>query len=155
MAIYAKLPNIKGEVTLIDYPGWVELSSLQFGVTNTAAPAGGGSGTGKPSASDINLTKTLDTVIVPVLRDLLVGATLSPVLIAFTSVDADATTEYLRYTASGVVLTGYSLATGGARPTESLSLHFSKIATTVTHVDSVGNLIKQTVTWDLVAGRVT
>jgi len=76
MPIYAKLPNIKGEVTLTDYPGWVELTSLQFGVTNTAAPAGGGSGTGKPSASDIDVTKTLDTVTVPVLRDLLVGATL-------------------------------------------------------------------------------
>jgi len=155
MAIYAKLPNIKGEVILTDYPGWVELSSLQFGVTNTAAPAGGGSGTGKPSASDITVTKTLDTVTVPVLRDLLTGATLSPVLIAFTTKDASATTEYLRYTASGVVLTGYSLATGGDRPSESLSLRFSKIATTVTHVDTVGNLVKQTVTWDLVAGRVT
>ena len=54
------------------------------------------------------------------------------------------------------MLTGYSLATGdGGRPTESLSLRFSKIATTVSHVDSVGNLVKQTVTWDLAAGRVT
>ena len=130
MPIYMKYDGIDGQVTSAGHEKWIELESCQLGVNRMiTSPSGRGANreASAPSVSEIVVTKVLDESSTNLLRESLWGKG-KKVEIDFTRTGTDKTqTPYLKLTLENVLLSGLSMSSGGDRPTESLSLNFTKI----------------------------
>ena len=129
MAIYMKYGDLEGEVTTTGYEKWVELSSLQWGVGRGISSGGGGGSkreSSAPSVSEVTVTKTLDAFSPLALKEA-IGGDGALVLIDITRTDKDgghhAFQKYMLYAS---MISGYSISSGGDRPSESLSVNFTK-----------------------------
>jgi type VI secretion system secreted protein Hcp len=129
MAIYMELDGIKGDVTEAGHKGWIELSSFQWGL-------GRGIGSPKSSASDresteasvseITVGKAVDEASTNLLRAALWGKGKNATIHFTRTGDDKKQIPYIEYKLENVLLSGYSLSSGGDRPVESLSLNFTR-----------------------------
>ena len=132
MPIYIKYGDIKGDVSAEGHKGsdgWVEVNSFQFGVgRGIASPTGGSADreASAPSVSEITLSKTMDVSSYRWLEEALWGEG-QAVTIDFVKTDKDKLEVYAQYVLTDCMVSGYSVSSGGDRPTESLSLNFTKI----------------------------
>ncbi len=132
MPIYIKYGDIKGDVTAEGHKGtdgWVEVGSFQFGIGRGIASATGGSTdreSSAPSVSEIVVTKTMDKSSYRWMEESLWGEGVD-VQIDFCKTDKDKLEVYTSYKLYDCMVSGYSVSSGGDRPTESLSLNFTKI----------------------------
>ena len=118
--------SIPGDVTDVGFAGDILLNSVSWGlgkgVTSAMGSAAGGSR--QNSVSSLTITKTLDKST-PKLLDQALGGTPTPeVDILFSS---GGTQPYLQYTLKNVLISGYSVSSGGDRPTESMTLDFTQV----------------------------
>jgi type VI secretion system secreted protein Hcp len=155
MAIYMKYssPTIEGGVTTTGFAKQIELSSFQFGIGR-----GVGSPTGKssnreattPSVSEITVTKTMDEATGKLIQEAYKGDGKATAVISFVRTDANGGKAYLEYTLTNVMISGYSVSSGGDMPSESVSLNFTKIETKIIPAD-IGNEAAEPfpVTYDL------
>jgi type VI secretion system secreted protein Hcp len=131
MPIYIKYGDIKGDVTAEGHKGadcWVEVNSFQWGVgRGISSPTGGAADreASAPSVSEITLTKPMDVSSYRWLEEALWGEG-QAVTIDFCKTDKDKLEVYAQYILSDTMISGYSASSGGDRPSESLSLSFSK-----------------------------
>jgi type VI secretion system secreted protein Hcp len=129
MPIYVKYEGIKGDVTAEGYTDFFEVQSFQWGVgRGIGSPLGGSKDreASTPSVSEITVTKTQDNATTELLRQALWGEG-KKVEIKFTKTDKDKFEAYLEIDLEECMISGYSASSGGDRPTESLSLNFTKI----------------------------
>jgi len=138
MAIFMKYGTEKGEVTATGYDDWIELGSCQWGVGRGISAAVGGASkreASAPSVSEITVTKTLDAFSPIALKESIGGKAVQ-VKIDLTRTDNKGThVAYQKYILDGTMISGYSLSTGGDRPSESLSLNFAKVDSEYIKVD--------------------
>jgi type VI secretion system secreted protein Hcp len=138
MAIFMKYGDKKGEVTAEGYKEWVELNSFQWGVgRGISAGVGGGSKreASAPSISEITVSKTLDAFSPLALKEAIGGEGVQ-VKIEITRTDGKGKhVAFQKYVLDGTMISGYSLSSGGDRPSESLSLNFTKIDNEYLKVD--------------------
>ena len=142
MAIYMNYNSLspKGDVTEGGHKSWVELSSVQWGVgRGISSPTGASADreSSAPSISELTVTKTQDVASVGLLTAAFQGDGV-PVIIDFTRTNKDTQDIYLTITLTNVIISGYSMSSGGDRPTESLSLNFTKIEYKGTQMDATG-----------------
>ena len=155
MAIYVKYtsPNITGDVTTQGFAGQFEVQSFQFGIgrgVGTATGAAGNREASTPSVSEITLTKMYDQASGDLLKEAYSGAGKAGAVISFVRTDSGGGVTYLQYTLTNVMLSGYSISSGGDRPSESISLNFTKIETKFTPQKDDGTPgTSATVTYDL------
>ena len=120
----------KGEVDVEGFKEWIELQSFQWGVGRGISSGVGGNSkreSSTASLSEVTVTKTLDSWSPHALKEA-IGGKGAKVEIAMTRTDNDAGHHaFQRYTLENVLISGYSLSSGGDRPSESVSLNFSKI----------------------------
>jgi type VI secretion system secreted protein Hcp len=130
MAIFLKYGALEGEVTAEGYDKWVELHSLQWGVgRGISVGVGGGSKreASAPSVSEITVTKTMDAFSPLVLKESIGGKAVQ-VKIDITETDNDGKhIAFQKYILENTLVSGYSISCGGDRPSESLSLNFTKV----------------------------
>lgn len=136
MAIYMKYssPDISGGVTTAGYTQQIELNSFQFGIgRGVGSPTGSSSNreASTPSVSEITVTKVLDEASGNLIKEAYSGAGKATAVISFVRTDANGGVTYLEYTLTNVMLSGYSIASGGDKPSESISLNFTKIETKI------------------------
>ena len=138
MAIFLKYGSIKGETTQVTHKDWIEINSMQFGVgRGISSGVGGGSKreATAPSVSEITLTKTMDIASNLILKEALGGKAVD-VKIEVTQTDNSGKhVAYLKYVLTNTLISGYSLSSGGDRPSESLSLNFTKIDSEYLNID--------------------
>ncbi len=139
MAIYMKYGTLKGEVTAEGYKEWIECSSLQFGVGRGIAAAGSGGGSKReasaPSLSEITVTKTFDAFSPLALKEA-VGGKGEDVKIEITRTDNSGKhVAFQKYILTECMMSGYSISSGGERPSESISLNFTKIDSEYIKID--------------------
>jgi type VI secretion system secreted protein Hcp len=138
MAIFLKYGSIKGETTQVTHKDWIEINSMQFGVgRGISSGVGGGSKreATAPSVSEITLTKTMDIASNLILKEALGGKAVD-VKIEVTQTDNSGKhVAYLKYVLTNTLISGYSLSSGGDRPSESLSLSFTKIDSEYLNID--------------------
>ncbi len=131
MPIYMKYDGIDGDVTATGHEKWIELSSVQFGVgRGIAAPTAGGAkdrDPGNPSVSEIVGTKQMDDSSADFFKESLKGKGKTVKIDFCFSSQEKGMVPYLTLTLTNTLISGYSLSTGGDRPSESLSLNFTKI----------------------------
>lgn len=142
MAIFLKYGSIKGETTQLAHKEWIEIQSLQFGVgRGISSGVGGGSKreATAPSVSEITLTKTMDIASNLLLKEALGGKAVD-VKIELTQTDNSGKhVAFLKYILTDTVISSYSISTGGDRPSESLSLNFTKVDSEYLNIDSKFN----------------
>jgi type VI secretion system secreted protein Hcp len=159
MPIYLEYDGgaVKGDVTEEKHTNWVELSSFQWGVgRGISSPTGGSADreSSAPSVSEIVVTKASDIATIKLLNEALQGEG-KDVKIDFCKTDKGNLEAYLQYTLTNTMISGYSLSSGGDRPTESLSLNFTKV-----ECKNIGmQLVKdtgdpETITYDLALAKV-
>jgi type VI secretion system secreted protein Hcp len=139
--IYMNYGGLKGEVTASDHQNWIELSSFQFGVgRGISSPTGSSADrqSSVPSVSEIKITKTTDSTSPTLLQEALGGQGQS-VTIDFCKTDKDTCVTYMEYTLQNTMISGYSISSGGDRPTESITLNFTKIVFTYTPTNPDGS----------------
>jgi type VI secretion system secreted protein Hcp len=138
MAIFLKYGALEGEATATGYEKWVECSSVQWGVgRGISAGVGGGSKreATAPSVSEITLSKTMDAFS-PLLLKEAIGGTAKEVKIEMTQTDNSGQhVAYQKYILHNTLVSGYSVSSGGDRPSESLTLNFSKFDSEYIKVD--------------------
>jgi len=129
MPIYMKYDGIDGDVTSDSHKGWIELNSFQWGVgRGISSPTGASADreSSAPSISEITVTKQQDVATTKLLDEALQGEG-KKVQIDFVKTDKGKLETYMFYKLEDAMISGYSISSGGDRPSESLSLNFTKI----------------------------
>lgn len=135
--IFMQFQGITGEVTAKNFTGDIQINSFQWGVGRAISGLGTGRVLGMPSLSEIVITKMLDKASPTLVNDLLTGVSTPEVDIFFVNNGRNSQT-YAEYKLQNVLISSYSVSSSGDRPTESLSLNFSKITFSVIPLTSTG-----------------
>jgi type VI secretion system secreted protein Hcp len=148
--IYMKIPGIDGEVNAVGHEKEIQLNSFQFAVSNpVTSSSGGGGGAGKVSISEIAVTKIMDKSSPLLFKNTATGAHIPQVDIYFVKTGINPQT-YAHYILKNVILSSYSVSSGGDRPSESLSINFVQIQFEFIPTNPDGSLGSPiTAGWDL------
>ena len=123
---------INGESTVAAHDKWITVSSIQFGVGRGISSVGGGGDreTSNPSFSEVTMTKSMDVASTELFMQATCGKSLGKAEIHFIQTGgADAKGQvYLKIELEDVLVSSYSASSGGDRPSESISLNFTKIS---------------------------
>ena len=144
MAIYLKLGDIKGEVTAEGFKDQIECHSLQWGVGRSiSTPVGAVTNreASAPSISEVTMSKNLDKASIGLFTEAVVGKKEKALTatITVTKTGGDALEKVVVYTLTNTMISGYSVSSGGDRPSESISLNFTKIEIEVTPEAAAGD----------------
>jgi type VI secretion system secreted protein Hcp len=147
--------GIDGDVTAAGYEKWIAIDSKQWGVgRGISSPTGGGADreASAPNISEIVVTKVQDISSPHLFAEATVGKA-KPVQMHLMGTYGGELKPYLKMTLDKVLISGYSQSSGGDRPTESLSLNFTKVTLTYHSYDGQGRVTStKTVSYDLATG---
>jgi type VI secretion system secreted protein Hcp len=131
MAIYMKYGDIKGAVTTKGFEDWIELGSCQLGAGRGIGSARGSDTNreaSEPSISEITVTKEWDPVSSSELfEESVAGKMNNKVEITFTTTNNNKQDTFLVVNLKNTGVSGYSMSSGGDKPSESISLNFAHI----------------------------
>ncbi len=148
---------IKGDVTEEKHAGWIECNSFQWGVgRGVSSPTGASADreSSAPSVSEIVVTKATDLASPKLLNEALQGQG-KKVVIDFCKTDKGLLTVYMTYTLEDCMISGYSVSSGGERPSESCSLNFTKVEyKNIPQKDDGTPGTPETVAYDLALAKV-
>jgi len=159
MPIYMNYNNgaIPGDATAEGHEKWIECNSFQWGVGRGITSPTGGSADREstaPSVSEIVLTKETDQSSPKLLNESLQGEG-QTVVIDFCKTDKGKLEVYMTYTLTDTMISGFSVSSGGDRPSESVSLNFTKIEYKNTGMGAANETgTPETVTYDLALAKV-
>nr|WP_294553739.1 type VI secretion system tube protein Hcp [uncultured Rhodopila sp.] len=149
--------SVKGDVTATGWENWIELNSFQFGVgRGISSPTGGSADreSSAPSVSEITVTKDQDSSTGPLVTAALQGEGVT-VIIDFVKTSSGQLTKYMEYKLTNTLISGWSTSSGGDRPSESISLNFTKIEVDPTTIDATGAISNASpVTYDIGLAKV-
>lgn len=158
MPIYMNYDGIQGDVTESGHTKWIEVSSFQWGVgRGISSPVGGSEDreSSAPSVSEVTVTKDNDVASVKLLNEALQGEG-KTVKFDFCRTEKSKLQVYLQLTLTNAMVSGFSTSSGGDRPTESVSLNFTKVEYKVTPMAAAGDPGNPaTVTYDLGLAQVS
>lgn len=129
MAIYMQYKGIDGDATQSGFQNWIKIESFQFGVgrgITTQTGAALNREATEPSVSEVTVTKLLDKASGPLMQNVCTEKKGADCKIAFVS-QGDPGEKYLEYTLTNTLISGLSINSGGDRPSESVSLNFTKV----------------------------
>lgn len=160
MAVYMNYNSlaIKGDVTEEGHKNWIELNSFQWGVgRGISSPVGSSADreSSAPSVSEVTVTKAQDVASVGLLTEAYQGDGVT-VTIEFTRTNKDKQDVYLSFELTNTMISGYSTSSGGDRPSESLSLNFTKVMFKSTQLDATGaEATGASITYDLSTAKAS
>ena len=162
MAAYLKYgTQIKGESIAEGHKGtdgWIEIHSVQWGCGRGISSPTGGSGkreASAPNISEITVTKHMDSTSPKLAQEALIGKAVAAHIELVETGDAKLET-FLTVNLTNTLISGYSFSSGGDRPSESLSLNFTKIEVIYQGYDDqhkVDTNKKAVVTYDLTTAQ--
>jgi type VI secretion system secreted protein Hcp len=131
MPIYLEYDGgkVKGDVTESGHKDWIEVNSFQWGVgRGIASPTGGSKDreSSAPSVSEITVSKAQDAATGKIITEAFQGEGVKAT-IDFCKTDKGKLEVYLQFKLEDVMISGYSVSSGGDRPSESVSLNFSTV----------------------------
>jgi type VI secretion system secreted protein Hcp len=140
MAIYMKYGDIKGSVTTEGFKDWIELNSAQMGAgrgIGSARGSGSNREASEPSISEITVTKEWDpTSSSKLFEESIAGTMDRKVEIKFTTTNKSKQDTFLVVNLKNTGISGYSMSSGGDKPSESISLNFAHIEVVPKKVDA-------------------
>jgi type VI secretion system secreted protein Hcp len=122
---------INGDSIIDGHEKWITISSLQMGVGRAISVSGGGADreTSNPSFSELTLTKSTDIASADLFMQAVCGKSLGKAEIHFVQTGgADKKQQvYMKIELEDAIVSSYSASSGGDRPSESISINFTKI----------------------------
>jgi len=140
MSIYLQIEGIKGNVTAKGHEDWIDITSMQWGVGRAISSTVGTSAdreASKPSISEVSITKIMDESSPMIFTEACIGKG-KLVKIDLCTVGTDQINTYMSYELDDCMIAGYSVSTGGDRPSESITLSFTKMTMKFTPYDKSG-----------------
>lgn len=139
MAIYLEYEGIKGDVTADGYKDQITLLSCQFGasrgITMTPGAMSNREAT-RPSLSEISISKNIDTSVINLFKEAVVGSSGKTAKIHFVRTGADKVVEYMTYELEDCLVSSYSMsAAGDSDAHENLTLSYSKFTVSYSSTD--------------------
>lgn len=129
--ILLKIGAINGLSEIPEHDKWVQVDSLQFGVGRAISVSSGGADrdTSNPSFSEITVTKSMDISSPDIFAEAVAGSAPDKAEIHFvqTAGTSSKPQVFLKLTLMKPLVSSYSMSSGGERPTESLSINYTKI----------------------------
>lgn len=123
---------INGDAVIDSHDKWITVDSLQMGVGRAISSSGGSVDreTSNPSFSEVTVTKSTDVASADLFMQAVCGKGLGKAELHFLHTGgADKKSQvYLKIELEDAIVSSYSMSSGGDRPTESLSLNFTKIS---------------------------
>lgn len=151
--ILLKLGAIKGDSTVKGHEDWITCDSLQFGVGRSISASGGGKSreTSNPSFSEVTITKSTDKSSADLFFQAMGGKSQGKAEIHFIQTSEGKSQVFLKLELEEALVSSYSASSGGDRPSESISLNFTKI--TYQYDDFSGDKVTtgDVKKWDLMA----
>lgn len=127
MAIFIKFDKIKGSSTDAKFKDEVEANSFQWGAgVGVSSATGGDRTTSTPSVSEITISKQTDKASELLFKSLLKGEDVGKAVISFVAASKGESVAYATLTIEDVIISGFSMSSGGDIPSESVSLNFTK-----------------------------
>jgi len=125
--------EIKGEATVAGHEGWINVDSIQFGVGRSITQTGGGASrdSSNPNFAEVSLNRQSDRASTDLFIQAACGQSLGKAEIHFLQVaGADKPPQiYMIYELADVLVSSYSLGSGGEKPSETIGLNYTKIQT--------------------------
>ena len=158
MAIYMEFEGIKGDTTAESHTDWITVHSAQFGVgrgISTPVGAADNREASTCSVSEFVVTKTMDIASGPIWAELVKNTDGKNITIEFVSTSGGATNKYMYFKMENALVSGMSFSTSGDRPTESVTLNFTKIESKFEKQDKTGTVASggSGVTYDLALAK--
>jgi type VI secretion system secreted protein Hcp len=121
--------SIKGDSQDNNFKDWIQIDSYQLGAGRAVGtPLNGSRDLSKVSLSEVTLTKQFDNSSVPLRQEIFSNQERRLVEIHFTRQGSRSESEsYFIVRLNNVLLSSISASSGGDRPSESLSLNYTKI----------------------------
>ncbi len=123
---------INGDSIVDGHDKWITCSSLQLGVGRSISASGGSADreTSNPSFSELTLTKSTDISSADLFMQSVCGKSLGKAELHFIQTGgADKKQQvYMKIELEDAIVSSYSVSSGGDRPSESISLNFTKIS---------------------------
>ena len=120
--------GIKGESEQEGHIDTISASSIQWGVGRAVGTyTSGNRETSSPSFSELVFTKTFDISSNDIAVAASMGKSLAEVTITLRKDTGEGGIDYLVYTLTDCIISGYSVSSGGTTPMESVSLNYVKI----------------------------
>jgi type VI secretion system secreted protein Hcp len=129
MAVYMEFEGIKGDATQAKHEGWITLNSVQWGAgRGISTPTGSAENreSSEPSISEVVVSKALDSASLLLFQEACIGKEGKKVKIDFCTT-ANEGEPYLQVELTNTLISGHSFNSGGDKPSETLSLNFTKI----------------------------
>jgi len=124
------IPGITGGSKVAGYTGWIDIDSVQWGVSSTGGGSAGG-GSAKPTFTDVLWTQLVDTSTPPLLTDIATGKRISDAKIDFIASTGESLRTYFEMDFHNDFLTSLALnGTSGAQPTVTGSFDYQQITMT-------------------------
>jgi len=124
---YMKIEGMPGAATDKLHPGWIEISSFQWGI-GRGISSGTGSAADRqgqaPSVSEITVTKQQDASSSKLMQAATLAKHFPEVTIEFVRPDKQVVYQVRL---KDVVISRHAMSSGGDRPSESVTLNFTKI----------------------------
>ena len=125
-SLYLEFSGITGGSQALHYAGWIDINSVQWGVTST-----GGGAEGKASLSDVTWTQQMDKSFPSLFTDIADGKRISSAEVDFVAPTGDQMSAYFTMKFTNVFLTSLNLnGTTGDQPTVSGSFDYQQIEMT-------------------------
>ncbi len=130
--IFINMGNgIKGESGQAGHIDEIVASSLQWGVgRGVSGFANGSRETSSPSFSEMVFTKTFDLASNDLSKAASNATNFPEIVITLRKETGGEGLDYLVYTLTNVLISGYSVSSGGMTPSESVSLNYTTIKST-------------------------
>jgi type VI secretion system secreted protein Hcp len=162
VAAYLKYGDtIKGESLAQGHKGsdgWIEIGSVQWGCGRGISTPTGGSGkreASAPNVSEITITKMMDSTSPKLIQEALIGKAVTAHIELVETGEGQLET-FLTANLTNALISGYTWSSGGDRPSESLSINFTKIEVIYQGFDDqhkVDTTKKATVIYDITTAQ--
>jgi len=149
--------EIKGEATTKGFEGWLNASSMQFGVGRSVSSPSGGTGKREVSAasiSEVTFSRESDLASPEFFYQACGGQTLELATINIVQVENNEPKVHVAIELTDPIVSGYSVSSGGDNPSESVTLNFTKISFQYNSFDGKKVTSGTPKKWDL-AGHIT
>ncbi|WEK54129.1 MAG: type VI secretion system tube protein Hcp [Candidatus Cohnella colombiensis] len=110
--VYLKLDGICGESKAVRYANWIELSGVEFNVSNSfsATASGAGGATGKAEMDQFVISKAYDCSSIPLMMDSLSGKHIKNGQLVFVRPSSDQSIPVLKIDLDNVTIVNYQFS---------------------------------------------
>lgn len=152
MGIYMDYDGIKGEATQEDHKKWIDVLSISWGTGRGISTKSGSAQNreaSEPSLSDVSIVKQFDESTPKLFTEACAGNEGKTVKIDLTTTGSPSVV-FCTYTLSNALISSYSVSSSGDRPTESVSISYTKMELKFTPYDDKNKAgTPTTVSYDL------